>query len=157
MKPTIVVMIIILIMAMLFTCCNTQAQNKMVYVQYVHDGDTFKDDKGKSYRIAEIDCPEIGQPYGEEAKVFTNSLINHKYILVKILGYDEYCRAVCRVYLDNNIDLGKLIVSNGYAWVYRRYASQHMYMIYVFAKRKHKGLWASYSPEPPFKYRNKNN
>jgi micrococcal nuclease len=145
----------IVILILLSWCCNSCKAQKstIIYVSYVHDGDTFYDNYGRPYRISEIDCPELGQPYGEEAKRFTDSLINHKYIKVWILGTDVYCRTVCKVAINKTIDLGKLLVSSGYAWVYRRYSSENMWAVYVFAKRKKRGMWASKDNYPPFKYR----
>jgi len=148
-----IIFIMILLLVLFNWHCNAQSKDiKTIYVEKVRDGDTFYDEYGKSYRLSEIDCPEKDQEYGENAKMFTDSIINHKTVRIQVIGYDQYCRCVCKVILDNNIDLSRLIVSNGYAWVYRKYASEHTWMIYVFAKRKHKGLWAG-NPYPPFLWR----
>lgn len=46
----------------------------------VSDGDTIKilkDGKQVKIRLAAIDCPEKGQPYGQKAKQFTADMVDH--------------------------------------------------------------------------------
>ena len=143
---------LVVFLVLLSWCCNASDKLQTIYVSTVYDGDTFYDEKGKPYRVADIDCPEIGQLYGEQAKRFTDSLIGHKIVEIKILGKDPFCRTICRVYIGS-IDLGTQLVRNGYAWVYRKYASDYMYGLYVFAKRRQIGMWARKDNDPPFAYR----
>lgn len=50
-------------------------------------------------RLAEIDCPEKGQAYGEEAKIFTEDLTIARTVIVDIKEVDVYGRNVAEVFL----------------------------------------------------------
>lgn len=66
--------------------------------QEVIDGDTFRY-KGKLIRLAFLDCPELFQPYGMEAKIFTEKMIKDKDLRILNIGLDMYYRDVCNVYV----------------------------------------------------------
>ena len=63
----------------------------------ISDGDTIKvlkDGKQVKVRLAAIDCPEKGQPYGQKAKQFTANMVAGKTVKVWETDTDRYGRIV---------------------------------------------------------------
>jgi len=74
---------------------------------YIVDGDTLDIDSIGRVRLADIDCPEMGDPGAEEATQFLESLVYNKNVYVDIddiYGTGPYGRiiAVLYVYYDEN-------------------------------------------------------
>ena len=68
----------------------------------VHDGDTVSIRTSKTtlrVRLADIDCPEIGQPRGSQAKDFTSKLVFGHDVSIETRGLDQYNRVIGRVTL----------------------------------------------------------
>ena len=74
----------------------------------VHDGDTIsvmRDGEAVKVRLAGVDCPEIGQPYGKRAKRFVSDLAFGKEVQVRAETKDKYGRIVGWVTLpDGTLD-----------------------------------------------------
>jgi micrococcal nuclease len=151
MRP-IVVLLIILIVVFL-TCCGNTTKQEEVKVEHIYDGDTFKLTNGKIIRLYEIDCPESKQEYGDKATKYTDSVLkaSTKVLILKFYD-DDYGREISKVFVDGQC-LSKLLVTNGLAWVYKRYASVDMYNSYLYAKITRVGLWSQPNPIPPFLFR----
>jgi len=124
----------------------------------ITDGDTFKlliDNHQYKIRLAEIDTPEKGQPYGTKAKQALSSLIFNKAVQVNVLTVDRYGRSVGRIFV-NGIDVNASLVSQGAAWVYRKYVTdESLFEIEDAAKREEMGLWSlpEADREPPWEWR----
>lgn len=69
-----------LILLLVLLCAPACAQAWPGDVLTVHDGDTVRvqpaDGKPVSIRVYGVDCPELGQPYGTEARNLTTQLLN---------------------------------------------------------------------------------
>jgi len=125
----------------------------------VHDGDTLTildpTHKQIKIRLAEIDTPELGQPYGARAKQELSRLAFGKTAFVDVDGIDRYGRAVGRV-IVGTIDLNAELVKRGAAWVYRKY-SQDILLLQLEqeAKEASTGLWALPPDQqiPPWEWR----
>lgn len=123
----------------------------------VHDGDTAKVQKEGgdpiSVRFAEIDAPELAQPFGRESQKHLEALILHKEVDLKIQTRDRYGRVVARVYLDGR-DINSDAVRTGHAWWYRQYSKDaSLGEAEAAARRKRLGLWKDPRPTPPWTYR----
>ena len=124
----------------------------------VTDGDTIKilvDRTQHKIRLAEIDTPEKGQPYGKKAKQALSRLVFGKTVNVEQKDIDRYGRIVGRVYVDG-VDVNAEMIRGGHAWVYRKYATdQTLYAIEDDAKRDRRGLWALPEAQrvPPWEWR----
>jgi len=73
-------------------------------VTSVDDGDTLTiSSSGTEHRIRlfGVDCPEHGQPFGDEAKQFTRNMILGREVQIKVLDRDRYDRLVGEVYLPD--------------------------------------------------------
>ena len=91
----------------------------------VTDGDTIKvfhDGIITKIRLANIDCPEHNQDFGQKAKQFTSDYVFNKTVVIDGKSIDRYHRTIGEVSpLDKSVDLNHALVANGLAWVYRQY------------------------------------
>ncbi len=71
---------------------------KKIHVESVIDGDTFKDDKNRKYRLENVDAPEKGKPGSQKATNLLKNLIQGENIGVEQVARDKYGRPVVRVY-----------------------------------------------------------
>lgn len=150
--------VFILIFVVLTGCGYTSQDSKItreIIVTSVHDGDTFTDLQGNKYRLAGLDCPELGQNYGLPAQAVTSGFILNKQVKISTIATDKYGRSVVNVWVSD-VWLNELLVQSGLAWVYKSYDSDNLYQIMLIARRQRTGLWKDNNPEPPFMYRNRN-
>ncbi len=112
-------------------------------------------------RLADIDAPEMGQTFGEEAKRQMASWVLHQSIHVITVATDRYGRRIGWVRVANpsseDTDVGTALVQQGLAWVSTRYkhpasllAAQHD------AQLAARGLWADNQAIPPWVWRKQN-
>jgi micrococcal nuclease len=136
--------------------CN---KNETLYkVVGVKDGDTMvllsPDNQSITVRLAEVDCPEKSQAFGQAAKQFTSALCFGK--MVKLVGnqHDRYGRTVGEVVLENGTSVNHELVKQGYAWQYRAYSkSMELAMLEQQARQNRLGLWQDENPTPPWNFR----
>lgn len=123
----------------------------------VKDGDTIVvvlDGIQTTIRLAEVDCPEKRQAFGQKAKQFTSDLCFGKTVAVVPRNKDRYGRTVGLVYIDENTILNKELVRAGFAWQYRQYSNDDEYAaLESEARAAHKGLWADNDPIAPWEFR----
>ena len=126
------------------------------HVVAVHDGDTVSIRTSKTtlrVRLADIDCPEIGQPHGSQAKDFTSKLIFGHDASIEARGLDQYNRVIGRVTVDGR-DVSEVLVRAGLAWVYSRGpADRALSEAERDARSRRTGIWADPSPVPPWTWR----
>jgi micrococcal nuclease len=134
----------------------------------IDDGNTItvlKDDNTQEkVRLASIDAPEPGQPYGTEAKNTLADLVFDQPVRVEVVDVDRDGRTAGTVWVDNLKRVGTVwvihlnanaeMVRQGYAWVYRKYAQDHALLrLEAEARHARKGLWADPNPVPPWEWR----
>jgi endonuclease YncB( thermonuclease family) len=119
----------------------------------VVDGDTIDVLAGRTrtrIRIEGIDCPELAQPFGRVAKLFTSDRIFGKRVEVLPQTTDRYRRLVARVRVGGE-DLGLALLKAGLAWQYTTYSKDPVYGAAERAARAtRQGLWADKDPVPPW-------
>ena len=125
--------------------CMVFAGVQVGRVVKVYDGDTLTlltpKNRQLKIRLSEIDTPELGQPYGRQAKIGLSDLVFGKAVTVNVQEKDRYGRYVGRVYVDN-VDVNADMVRRGAAWVYRQYATDtSLYLLESQAKKARLGLW----------------
>lgn len=124
----------------------------------ITDGDTVTllvDRKQYKIRLAEIDTPERGQPYGSRARQVLSELVFGKDITAKVEDVDRYGRYVARLY-QGDIDVNREMVRQGAAWVYRQYATdESLYQVEEEARAAGRGLWSLPEAQraPPWEWR----
>lgn len=123
----------------------------------VLDGDTITvlDARNKTHkiRLAEIDAPEKAQPFGQRAKQKMSELCFGSQASVSETGTDRYGRLIAKVSC-NGQDANWTMVAEGFAWVYRQYASSPaLFQAEMNARKAKRGLWAEASQTPPWEWR----
>lgn len=125
----------------------------------VLDGDTIDVLSGASQRqrvrLANIDAPEKGQPFGQKSKQNLLKLVAGKSVEIVQTGRDQYGRSIGRV-LVNGREANVEQVRAGLAWVYSRYNQDpKLPSIEKEARVQRTGLWAAPYPEAPWDFRRK--
>ena len=106
-------------------------------------------------RLAGIDAPENGQPFGQRARQFLASRIAGRGVEISGDSRDRYDRILGTVWADGR-DINAELVCGGMAWAYRvrNEAQNPVYLQCENAAREQKkGLWQAPSPVPPWQWR----
>lgn len=107
-------------------------------------------------RLVEIDCPELGQPFGRKARQATSALCFGRTVRVDGTGVDTFGRVLGIVTLADGRSLNEELVRLGYAWWFRRYSrSETLRALEDAARAKRAGLWADRDPVPPWQWRDR--
>ena len=155
-KPAIVFVFIAIATATAWSADSWQGK-----VVGISDGDTITvmhDGKAEKIRLYGIDTPEMGQPFGKNAKVYTSDQVFGKMVNVVPIDRDRYGRTVALIYLHKSSEsLNEGTVKSGYAWVYRKYCKagycSHWLQLEQDAKNQQLGLWIEKNPSPPWDFR----
>jgi len=127
-------------------------------VEKCHDGDTCRvqvNRKSLKIRFAGIDCPELSQKYGKDARNFTEATIKGKEVNLQCDG-KSFDRLTCTVFLgDTNVNL--LIVQSGWAYDSTKYSKGRYLASVNDAKTRRIGIWADSNLVSPYCYRHKVN
>lgn len=121
--------------------------NTTCIVVKVSDGDTFTCRKAFGggdiqVRMADIDAPESGQAFGNQARKALNKLIYKKTVTLKNTKQDKYGRTVATVY-SGSLNVNLAMIESGYAWNYERYSNNAEYAAAMRqAQKSRRGLWA---------------
>ena len=125
----------------------------------ITDGDTVtlltSDKRQVRIRLAEIDAPESGQPYGNKSKQKLSELIFGKDVRVVVQTTDRYRRTVGRPYAGD-LDVCEEMVRAGAVWVYRKYViDKSLFDIEIEAREAKRGIWGLSEAQnmPPWEWR----
>jgi endonuclease YncB( thermonuclease family) len=139
---------------------NSDAETRVLdgRVVGVTDGDTLTllvDHEQVRIRLAQIDAPELKQPYGRQAKAALSALAFGKQARVEVVDIDRYGRTIGEVFVDG-IDVNREMVRAGHAWAYTKYShTTEIIELEDSARAAKKGLWAlpENQREPPWLWR----
>ena len=126
----------------------------------VTDGDTLRvNHEGESLRVRlyGIDCPEMKQTGGKEARTLARRLTFGRVLLIESKGLDRYRRVIGRVFLFSGETLNRELVKAGRCWWYQKYApdDETLAELENEARAKKLGLWAEPNQIPPWTWRRK--
>jgi endonuclease YncB( thermonuclease family) len=111
----------------------------------VTDGDTFKakiQGAVMEFRMADLDAPELDQPYGRDAKAMLKAALSGKDAVMLRVDTDSYGRLVAHVWIGN-LHINREVVALGAAWFYPEYAHDDcLYNVENEARDAKRGLWA---------------
>ncbi len=143
-----------LLFLVLFSFLNAQTTAKVVGIK---DGDTvvvlLDGNIQKTLRLAEVDCPESGQPFGKNAKQFTSDQVFGKQITFVATDEDRYGRTIAKIYYDNKY-LSAEIIKAGFGWWYFRYSNDTtLGELQKNAQALGIGLWQDKNAIAPWDYR----
>ena len=102
--------------------------------------------------IAGIDCPELTQEFGEDARRYVEKLILKKNITIHIQGKDRKGNYV-GVVMVGKTDLRNELLKEGLAWTSEKDPVAELETIRAGAQKESKGLWKTEKPTPPWTYR----
>lgn len=121
------------------------------------DGNTLEvagsDDQVHTVLLAGIDCPELGQEYGEEAKKFLEKLVLKKEVTVQFQGKDRWGNRLAVVMIKGDKDLRVALLKEGLAWTSEKNPNAGLEEHRTLARQKGRGLWKEENPMPPWTYR----
>jgi endonuclease YncB( thermonuclease family) len=133
------------------SACNQKAplpgDEEVLYgrVVSVTDGDTFKakiQGVVMNFRMADIDAPEMDQPFGGEARSTLKSALEGKDVVMLRVDNDPYSRVVVQVWIAN-LHINREVMGRGAAWFDREYAHDDcLYRVENDARDAKLGLWA---------------
>jgi len=110
-------------------------------------------------RLAGIDAPETGAPFGLESKESLSRLLSGRTVAVESHKRDKYGRYVGRILVDG-LDANLAQINKGMAWHYKAYTAEQKHedrstyaAAELFAKEQKTGLWAHKDPIPPWDWR----
>lgn len=146
--------------------CAATAHAFPAEVLSVHDGDSITArrvgpvrQKPLKIRVYGIDCPELGQPYGNEARELAARILKGKTVdIVPAQKAKSYRREVGGiVLLEDMLVIQDALVSAGLAWVDDRYCKLPVCDLWRLHQREaraaRRGLWADPDPVPPWTWR----
>ena len=136
---------------------SAEARTMQGKVTRVIDGNTleFLSSDGESYTIllSGIDCPELKQAYGDEARICLQKLTLNKKASVTINGKDRSGTSLAEVLIDGKTDPRIQLLKEGLAWTTEKNADSTLETHRAASQSKKKGLWKDENPTPPWTYR----
>lgn len=132
------------------------AESLPATVASVHDGDTVRLTSGQRVRLWGIDCPELKQAGGVQARDWLAKRCEGKPVVLVTHGEDRYGRILAVVQLRGE-DLNAGLLRAGWAWWYRKYTPDaHDYeALERTARTARVGLWREASPLAPWDWRHR--
>lgn len=127
--------------------CSSVLDGDTIYVE--HDGQTDKVD------LWGVDCPELGQPFGLQARQYTVSRAYNQTVRVHVRGRGPDGRLLGWVDLTSGSTLNEDLIGNGMAWWVRQQAHDELLLPLLedTAHQDKRGLWADKDPVPPARWR----
>ena len=125
---------------------SAHAATRSGTIERVVDGDTIvfliTGAKTQRVRLADIDTPELDQPWGLEAKAALKVWAENRRAEIRIVDTDRYGRLVATLWVDGE-NINRKLVAEGHAWVYRRYLRDRALLrLEASAKAGGIGLWS---------------
>ncbi len=173
-------LIIIFLFALVDGLYSFNTNSFTAKVVKIIDGDTIivmTNNKEIRVKLYGIDCPELNQPYGIEAKSYISNMYRSK---VEILGIDidKHNRLTALTYHKYSFGRNTMIlpwripgfknppffgneglIKEGLAWAYPENCTnaicKDLKKFQVEAKKKKKGLWKDKNPTPPWLWKEK--
>ena len=135
-----------LLAALLFIALPTSAESIECRVIGIADGDTFScltaNRDQVRVRLAGIDAPELGQPYGRRARQALSGFVFGKDVTLIAQDRDRDGRTLAQVKVAD-IDVNAEMVRTGAAWAYRVYLKDRTLLnLEAVAKEFKRGLWS---------------
>lgn len=141
--------------ALLLTVLGADLHGQVVSV---HDGDTLTllvDSRQVKIRLASIDAPERGQPFGNAAKSALSDLVFGKDVRIETAGRDRYGRILGTIYVGE-VQVNQRLIDLGLCWHFRRYSQDYFYtQSELDARVSGVGLWSDPNPVEPWVWRGK--
>ena len=110
----------------------------------VMDGDTvmvLHEGKKIKIRLANIDAPELTQPFGKESRLALVKRVLKKPVHINSRAIDKYGRLIAELSV-NGVNVNTEMVRNGLAWEYSHFHRDKKYLaLQTEAQQTYRGLW----------------
>lgn len=135
----------------------SEAAEYRAKVSHVVDGDTVElrhEGRTERVRLRGIDCPELKQPYGPQAKRAVAAMVTGVTVKVKTYGKDKNGLTIAELSLEGGRSISRLLLQEGFAWGLRsRTPDPDLEAAEADARYAKRGLWAEPNPVAPWTYR----
>jgi micrococcal nuclease len=153
-KPLFQILFLIAVISLL----GAQEQNWRLCTKVI-DGDTIVLDGDERVRLIGVDTPETKDPrkpvqrFGEEAYLFTKSLVDGQYVRLEYdqERVDKYGRTLAYVYLQDGTLVNAEIIKKGFGFAYTKYPFKYLEEFRKYeqeARETWKGLWYGGTEKP---------
>lgn len=123
----------------------------------VADGDTLTvdhDGQGRKVHVSGVDCPELKQPFGRQARRFTADMALRQDVTVQEEAATPDGAVAGIVTLPDGRVLGQELVRSGMCWWERQYVQDDtLPLLEAEAHAAQSGLWSRPDPIPPWEWR----
>lgn len=154
---------VLTLLALLLLAAPLAAQRFEARVLRVKDGDSimverFPQKRVSEVRLAGIDAPELGQPWGASSRAALRRLVDGRRVMVEVVDRDRYGRLVSRVFVGQ-VYVNAAMTGSGNAWAFARYMPDAAIRAgHEAARREGRGLWSlpPHQRVPPATWRETN-
>ena len=126
-------------------------------VSHVVDGDTVElrpEGRTERVRLRGIDCPELKQPYGPQAKRAVAAMVTGVTVGVKTYGKEKNGLIIADLFLDGGRSVSRILLREGFAWrASSRTPDPDLEAAEADAQYAKRGLWSDPNPVAPWTYR----
>ena len=146
-----------LVLALVAACPALSWADFVARVVTVHEGDRLTihhDGRSETIYLKDIDCPELKQPYGKQAKQTIAGYVGNREVVVRGLTRDKQGLVSAVVLLHDGRNVGHELLKEGLAWWQRSASSDlSLEVLEELARASGKGLWADSDPVPPWEWK----
>ena len=146
-----------LVLALVATCPALSWADFGARVVTVHEGDRLTihhEGRSETLYLKDVDCPELKQPYGKQAKHATAAYVGNRDVVVRALKRDRHGRTTAEILLQDGRNMGHELVKEGLAWSRPDTShGQSLGDVEELARAERKGLWSEPHPVPPWKWK----
>jgi endonuclease YncB( thermonuclease family) len=123
----------------------------------IHEGDRLTirhDGRNETIYIKDIDCPELKQAYGKQAKHAISAYVGSRDVMVRALKRGRNGLGTAEILLQDGRNMGHELLKEGLAWARpERGQDQSLEDMEQLAKAERKGLWSDPNPIAPWKWK----
>ncbi|HEX7092939.1 MAG TPA: thermonuclease family protein, partial [Nitrospiraceae bacterium] len=108
-----------LVLAFVATCPALSWADFGARVVTVHEGDRLTihhEGRSETIYLKDIDCPELKQPYGKQAKHAIAAYVGNREVVVRALKRDRDGRVTAEILLQDGRNVGHELLKEGLAW-----------------------------------------
>jgi micrococcal nuclease len=145
------------ILALAMACPTLVRAEFVARVLTVHEGDRltiYHNGRKEMIHLRHVDCPELKQPYGKQAKQATAAYIANREVVVRDATRDRQGRVTADILLQDGRAIAHQLVKEGLAWVQPgKGHDQVLKDMEELARASKNGLWSEPDPTPPWKWK----
>ena len=146
-----------LILALMGICPELSRADFTAKVVTVHEGDRLTirhDGRNETIYLKDIDCPELKQAYGKQAKQAISAYLGSRDVVVRALKRGRNGLGTAEILLQDGRNVGHELLKEGLAWARPdRGHDENLEGMEQLARAEHKGLWSDPNPVAPWKWK----